>query len=102
MSRDFSTFQIFKLRLLYFATPAALITCVLWYAILGEQGLFRYHMLQHNLNEVRHDTSSVEKENEALRNLIQQYRNNPRKIRQAAAELLLHTEDKSQIFRFPE
>ena len=100
MSRVISPVSIFKLRMLYAALPAALIISVLWYAILGEQGLLRYHMLQQNLIAVRSDIQSIDTSNKRLRDLVEQHRKSPRKIQLQAVERLLHAPDGSKVFRF--
>ena len=86
--------------MLYAALPAALIISVLWYAILGEQGLLRYHMLQQNLIAVRTDIQNIHLDNQQLKEEIEQTRKSPRKVRLQAVERLLHAPDGSKVFRF--
>ena len=86
--------------MLYAALPAALIISVLWYAILGEQGLLRYHMLQQNLIAVRTDIQNIHLDNQQLKEEIDQTRKSPRKVRLQAVERLLHAPDGSKVFRF--
>ena len=100
MSRVIPSISFFKLRMLYAALPAALIISVLWYAILGEQGLLRYHMLQQNLIVVRKDIQNTAIDNQRLIEVIDQTRKSPRKVRLHAVERLLHAPDGSKVFRF--
>ena len=102
MSRVKLSQQIFRLRLIYAVLPTIFICTILWYAVLGEQGILRYHMLKQSLNIVRNDTTATEAHNRDIRNQITRYRQSPRLLQLHAADRLYRTDTNATVYRFNE
>jgi Mg2+/citrate symporter len=92
--------NMFFLRVIYSIIPSVLIFSVLWFAVFGEQGLFRYHMLQQSLGVIRFNVSEIEEVNGALSNQIVQLKGSERQIRLQAAERLYRSSEGAVIYRF--
>jgi cell division protein FtsB len=87
-------------RLLLTVVPAFLVVGLVYAAIAGDDGLYRRHRMQVDLERVQRRLVAVEAENARLAREVGQLRGDEATVRGAIAEELLLVPEGSTVYRF--
>lgn len=87
-------------RILMTLVPAVGVVMLIHFSILGDNGLFRRHGMQRDLERVQRKLAAIQEENARLEREVRQLRSDETTVRRAAADELLLVPEGSVFYRF--